>query len=407
MKILHTVESYAPETHGMAEVVQQISERLAATGHDVTIATRRNPARTVDIMNGVKIASFDLSGNDVRGISSTSGATDTKTEIARYQALLTDGGFDIIVNFAAQQWATDLALPLLGKLSARSSAQSVKTVFVPTGFSGLHDPAYAKYFERMKKHLAEYDVNIFLSNTYQDVEFARAAGIPEAKIAVIPNGASEIEFAELNTPEQCATFRAAHGMASDSFLTLLIGSHTGLKGHREAIRIFRAARIPNSHFLIIANTPKHSKRGRLCHFRCMMSAFFHRNIHVRTLSRETTVSAYKSADIFLFPSNIECSPLVIFEAMAAALPFAVTDVGNTKEITDWSHGGILLPTHTTEYGKKYAEINASATEIRKLSADDELQKTLGQNGRNAWKERFTWDRITDMYAETYAKLMQK
>ena len=45
MKILHTVESYLPARHGMSEVVRQVSERLVAKGHEVTVATSTPSAR--------------------------------------------------------------------------------------------------------------------------------------------------------------------------------------------------------------------------------------------------------------------------------------------------------------------------------------------------------------------------
>ena len=110
MKILHTVESYLPARHGMQEVVSQLSERLAAMGHEVTIATSYDEKREVEIINGVTIASFKIKGNEVSGI---------KGETGIYQDFLQSQNFDIITNFAAQQWATDLALPNLQKIKAK------------------------------------------------------------------------------------------------------------------------------------------------------------------------------------------------------------------------------------------------------------------------------------------------
>ncbi len=41
MNILHTSEFYSPGVGGEQEVVKQLSERLAARGHEVTVATTR------------------------------------------------------------------------------------------------------------------------------------------------------------------------------------------------------------------------------------------------------------------------------------------------------------------------------------------------------------------------------
>src|SRR5688572_4849696 len=104
MKILHTVESYLPSRHGMQEVVMQLSENLAKLGHQVTIATSFNNQRASDVISNIPIVSFKVSGNAVLGM---------KGETSEYQEFLKNSDFDVITNFAAQQWATDLALPVL------------------------------------------------------------------------------------------------------------------------------------------------------------------------------------------------------------------------------------------------------------------------------------------------------
>jgi len=157
MKVLHTVELYYPSAGGMQEVVKQISERLVKLGHEVTVATTKLSERKNKIINGVKIEEFNIEGNLVRGL---------KGDTEKYKKFLIDSDFDIITNFAAQQWASDLAFDILDKIKA-------KKVFVPTGFSGLYLPEYKDYFEKMKDWMKKYDMNIFLSNDYRDINFAR------------------------------------------------------------------------------------------------------------------------------------------------------------------------------------------------------------------------------------------
>jgi len=132
MRILHTVEFYDPSVGGMQEVVKQLSERLVTLGHDVTVATTKLPNRKSLEFNGVRIVEFAISGSLVRGLSG---------EVERYKKFLVESKFDVVTNFAAQQWATDLALGVLDKIKA-------KKVFVPTGFSGFYLPEYQDYFEK-------------------------------------------------------------------------------------------------------------------------------------------------------------------------------------------------------------------------------------------------------------------
>ncbi len=233
MKILHTVESYLPARHGMSEVVRQLSEGFVRRGHEVTVATSENGERDYTTLEGVKIRSFPISGNAIRG---TTGPTD------EYMRFVKEGGFDLITCFAAQQWATDLLLPHLSSISA-------KKVFVPTGFSALHDPNYTDYFTQMPDWLRSFDANVFLSDTYQDAAFAQRQGITNS--ILIPNGASYEEFADKPTPY----LRKKLGISRRSTLILHVGSYTGEKGHREAIEIFLKARIRNATLLFVGQNP--------------------------------------------------------------------------------------------------------------------------------------------------------
>ena len=83
MRILHTVESYSPSVGGMQEVVRQLSERLAARGHDVTVATSKMGGREGDLLNRVRIREFDVSGNLVDGM---------RGDVSGYREFLRSGG---------------------------------------------------------------------------------------------------------------------------------------------------------------------------------------------------------------------------------------------------------------------------------------------------------------------------
>jgi glycosyltransferase involved in cell wall biosynthesis len=392
MKILHTVEFYFPSVGGMQEVVKQLSERMVKLGHDVTIATTKLAERKDGTINGVKIREFSISGNLAKGF---------KGDVEEYKKFLLDSDFDIVTNFAAQQWATDVALTVLDGIKA-------KKVFVPTGFSGLYMKEYKNYFEEMKEWMRKYDMNIFLSDDYRDVNFAKENNI--AKRILIPNGAGEDEF----LAETGIDIRKKMGIPENNFLILHVGSHTGVKGHKEAIKIFQKARIKNATFLIIAN----KLLGGCTIFCALKEKSFKRSLKrffdrkrlvISSLSRKETVAAYQAADLFLFPSNIECSPIVLFECMAAKTPFLTSDVGNSKEIIEWSGAGILLPTSKDQsgYGLSYVDIKKSTKILEEMYRDKEKRGEMARKGFEVWKEKFSWEKITGQYESLYEKLLSK
>ena len=388
MKILHTVELYHPSKGGMQEAVKQISENLVKKGHKVTVATSKAAGRESKSINGVNIEEFEVTGNLVRGMDG---------DVKKYQDYLLNSGFDIITNFAAQQWTVDATFEIIEKIKARK-------VFVPTGFSGLYMPEYRKYFKHMKEYMKKYDMNVFLSNDYRDINFARENNI--RNIIVIPNGASEEEFLNNHSID----IRKKLNIAENAFLIFHVGSHTTVKGHKEAIEIFNKANIKNSVFLLVGNNA-----NRKCTYTCKINAiksnlrnYFLKNnkkIIVTSLKREETVAAYKEANLFLFPSNIECSPIVFFECMASKTPFLATDVGNASEIIGWSGGGILLPTDKSGEGYSIAKIDESAQILEQLFFNKEKRKEMADKAFNIWKEKFTWEKIAEQYEHMYSGLL--
>ncbi len=411
MKILHAIKSYSPLSGGMYEVVKQISENLIKKGHDVTIASGGQPN---NYKGDIKVEFFDLSqtGND-----------------KKYQDYLINSDYEIITNFAATQPLTDLALPILNKVKS-------KKVFVPTSFGGIVSKIHKKYFEQMKIWIKNYDLLIFLSNDYYDINFARQNAVPENKMVIIPNGASEEEFFDLNNK---LDVRKKLGIDENDFVSLHVGSFTGVKGHEETLEIFSKANISNARLVLIGN-------GKTKCFREVIKRSTKLNntqqfkkhsksIIVPNLTREETVSMYKESNLFLFPSNTECSPIVLFESMAAGIPFLVSDVGNAKEIIKWSNGGIILPTkYNVILGmnffdkfksliKKYlikigftkkgpgvsyskVKIYESAKILESLYASPTQRKEMGENGRKSWLKNFTWEKIADIYEHEYYKLLK-
>ncbi len=193
-------------------------------------------------------------------------------------------------------------------------------------------------------------------------------------------------------------------------LILHVGSHTGAKGHKEAIEIFRNSNITNTTLLIVAN-PSWTRCARRCLlsksvFNASLKRFRDKKqLIITPLSRLETINAYNQSDVFLFPSNIECSPIVLFEAMASKLPFLSTDVGNAKEIIRWSNAGMLLPTLKNKNGYSFADINKSAPLLETIYNNSKKRKIMAKNGYNAWKKRFTWDKIAKQYEQVYQNII--
>lgn len=400
MKILHTVESYLPARHGMQEVVQRISEYLILNGHEVTVATSHDSNRCFSELNGVTIVDFKINGNSITGITG---------DVDLYTNYLLNSNFDIITNFAAQQWATDLMLPILSKIKG-------KKFIVPTGYSEFYNPAYKDYYKKMEKWLLDYNGSIYLSHDYIDINFARKIGAKN--IIVIPNGADKLEFE--TTPYDNIKRRLK--IPDDYKLILTVGNHTGFKGHSLCVDMLNTCKTKKIAMIIVGGKCQSGRRGKwliknvinvlgikksFCFFNCKISELIvnlfkkGKLLRVVVLSRELTVNAMRQADLFLFPSLIECSPIVLFECMAAKLPFIVSDVGNSKELISISGGGELIQTKKNKKGLSLANVKSGANLIDKNLLDSQLLQSIGNTGHNSFNQNFTWSIIAKKYQSVY------
>lgn len=421
MNILFCCQFYAPSVGGVQEVIKQLAERMAAHGHKVTVATTRLPNREFDVMNGVNIKEFSVAGNLASGMSG---------EIGAYQAYIQHGGFDVMLVYAAQQWTFDALWPVLDKIN-------FPKVFVPCGFSGLYEPGYAQYYRDMRAVMKKFEHLVFHAGKYRDIDFARQLGMEN--YSVIPNGASEEEFRVV--PDH--SFRQRHGIAETSFLFLTVGSFTGLKGHLELAQAFAQMRVPEGrHATLILNgnavQALDQSLGRLWgKFRGLVmthgwrhavsqvvrkvwgavdspqaiaarinGAAQNKRVLITDFPRAELTQAYMAADLFVFASNIEYSPLVLFEAAAAGTPFLAVEVGNSAEIAQWTGAGVMCPSSVDAKGYTRVDAGILAKSMADLMSQPQRLQELGAAGRRSWLERLTWSKIELQYEQIFEQLVK-
>jgi glycosyltransferase involved in cell wall biosynthesis len=95
----------------------------------------------------------------------------------------------------------------------------------------------------------------------------------------------------------------------------------------------------------------------------------------------------------VFGSLVECSPLVIFESMAAGLPFVSTDVGDVRE--------------RAEFGQLVEGPEDMAAAVNAWLDNPEKRATIGKAAQAEWKKKYSWERITDQYERLYEAVVSK
>lgn len=364
MRVFLTVERYFPAIGGAERVVQRIAEGLQRRDHEVVVIT--SGRRETQSLNGVRVERFPVVGNLARGIRGNTGAV---------LGMIKADQPDLIFNYAAQTWPTDLCLQALLDDPARPPL-----VLAPCGFSGLYDPAYSAYFSRLREALPRYEALVFHSDRYQDRIFAQAAGARNDH--VIPNGADSP-----GDGHRQAQLRPRNG---DSVVAT-VSSHVRSKGHGHFARIVRTLRRERPiQGVIVAPRRTGIDAVRGCHPACSLRSVSRQINLVEGRDPAAVPAVLAAADLFLLPSSVECAPLVLLEAMAAGTPWVSYPVGNASELP----GGIVA--------EGPMEMTAVSS---KLLADPDSRRELGDAGREAWSRSHRWAGVVDRYEALFKRVV--
>jgi glycosyltransferase involved in cell wall biosynthesis len=379
MKILLTVEFYHPSVGGAQKVVSEIAEHLARKKFKVYVATSQiyEKQKKKEIINLVNVRRFNISGNYIENFIG---------EKENYINFLIKNKFDTIFFYAAQQWTFDLALDILKKIKS-------KKILCPCGFSRLNKFAYRRYFQKIAENINDFDKIIFHSSQYQDYFYLKKF-LKKKNFSVIPNAADSnfINFKKNNYSNNSKKF-------------LNVSNFT--PGKRQDISIFIAIVISlflrsKIKFYFVGNTVKVKNFTKNFFYHIfyfylnLLRIFFNvifidkEIIFLKNLKRNNVINIFKKSDFFLFTSKVECSPIVIFEALGAGLPFFSLNSGNIAEIARKTNAGICAENF----------IKLSMSIIRIINNTRRL-KEMSKNGILNCKRIYNWKNIVKKYENLF------
>lgn len=205
------------------------------------------------------------------------------------------------------------------------------------------------------------------------------ARFPDLSCVVAPNG---VEPAGGPPPQEA---RAALGIAPDARVAIFVahgGEQAMLKGGHRWMALWGEVKraVPAAVGLMVGGDVT-EREGDLLRWPYVDRAML-----------DTLLAA---ADVFVYPTLADNHALVVLEAMAAGVPVCSFRVGGLPEQVEDGVTGALADE---------GDWGGLAASVAGLLERPRLARTLGRAGQEAWRARFTVDRMVEDYLKVYARL---
>jgi len=404
MRILHLTPDYHPAMGGGEWYVRQISERLAARGHDVTVVTANSrgirgaggkPLAPSEMMNGVKVVRLNRTYALHERVLRTRGVYRALALVGdpRVQMLATSP-YSIrafVATLLSRADVVGVANWYHGSLAYQTCVarrlQRFRLVGIPfthTERPWARSPLFSQMLEQCDAVVAmtEHEKRFIESRSSQGNAHVVGAGVDPAHFAV----------------RDGARIRAAHAIASDAPLVGYVGRMSATKGVVTLIQAMQVvwSRNPSVRLLLAGSgLPASGGGDPTVHatFATLSPAEQSRIIYIPSMSEPDKASVFDALDLFAMVSTAESFGMAYLEAWMCGKPVIGGAIGSTAcVVRDGIDGRLVRPDDS----------RALADCIARLLADEPIRKRMGEAGRVRAQSSFTWDRITDGVEQVYS-----
>jgi glycosyltransferase involved in cell wall biosynthesis len=224
------------------------------------------------------------------------------------------------------------------------------------------------------------------------VDRVRALGFPAERSRVIPYGVDVKTFSP--DPARRSLWRDRLGIPTGAPLLLGLGRMATKKGFQVLIEILPALLGEHPELRVVLA----GGGDLLDRFREAARPWAGRVFFPGPVLRDTLPDLFRAADLFTLPAvhdakgNVDGLPNVILEAMASGLPVVASGISGIPLAVEEGKTGSLVPE------KDPAALLAA---LRRLLADPDGAKAMGERGRRKAESELTWDAVAARYREGY------
>ena len=378
MRILQVIPVFSAPFGGPVTVVRSISKELAKK-HDVTVYTTSASDRRCDFEDPFFEAKsegynviyfpriFKFSGFNVSPIM-TRALKETLSEYDIVHLHSWRHFQDIIVHHYAKKYDIPYVLQAHGSLPRIVAKQGLKWVY--DMFFGY----------RLLK-----DASKLIALTQTEAQQYKGMGVPEEKIAIVPNGIDLSKYGDL--PPK-GSFKKKFGIDDNEKIVLYLGRIHKIKGIDILAKAFADIVEKLDDVKLVVVGPDDGYLGEL---EALAAALEIENnmLILGALYGGDKLNAYVDADVYILPSRYETFPMSVLEAVACGTPIILTENCGIAEYFRDRAGLVVRP-----------EQNRISEALLEMLLDQETQNRFRKKCRTAI-ERFDISKTVSKLEEVY------
>jgi len=234
-----------------------------------------------------------------------------------------------------------------------------------------NDPIPKRWLNRLivtrQDVLEEYELADFILVLSQKAEETFVfAGIPKEKLFRTSRGVDVDRFHP--------------GVKPSKFRALFVGALIQRKGVHLLLQAWKKLNLPNSELLLVGHPHPEMHPYLQSLPESVKLLGFHNKVE----------ELYRECSVFLFPSELEGSAKVTYEAAASGLAQVTTR--ESGDVVVDGLNGLLIPPH---------DLDSLCSAILELYDNPELVRAMGDAGRRRVVEQFTWDHFRERIRRAY------
>lgn len=278
-----------------------------------------------------------------------------------------------------------------------------KRVIVTLHTAGQDDPEGIRKSGQMS-YWAYQKADRFIAISQLMAEAYRAAGLPEQRLRIAPNGIDVSRFRP-PSPTERSEIRAQLGVPADMPLILFVG-------------FFSRDKRPDTLYQAwLQLQERHGMATMLLFAGATRSAYYEVDAELQTSMQADAAGRgvdqrlrftgevqdveryYRAADVFVMPSTREAFGMALLEAMSSSLPVIATRIpGVTDAIVADGKTGLLVPA---------GDAGAIADALRDVLSDRMSAAAMGSAARADVEHRFGLPASRERWAAIYEELVQR